>query len=331
MTQAVNMVEIWRGPVLESLHMGHAVVCDTSGQVVDAWGDLELVMLPRSSCKMLQALPLIESGAADAFGLTDEHLALSCASHNAAAIHVDRVTAWLAHLGLNDDALRCGPQEPADIPMRDLLIRNGETPCQCHNNCSGKHCGFLTLAKHLCGGPDYVDEDHIVQKAVLEAFEEMTGQVSPGFGIDGCSAPNFATTMVGLATAMASMAKADDGTKRGKAAERLTQAMMTHPDLVAGEGRACTELMRAMDHKVAVKTGAEAVFTAILPQQQLGIAVKIVDGGTRAAEAVIASLLVKYGALQADHPTAQKYVSGEITNRRGIVTGAMRPVDRVFA
>ncbi len=327
MTQPVNMVEIWRGPVLESQHMGHAVVCDTTGQVVDAWGDPELVMLPRSSSKMLQALPLIESGASRENGLTAEHLALASASHNAAKNHTDLAKAWLAHLALSDDALRCGPQEPDDISARNALIHAGESPCQCHNECSGKHCGFLTLSKHVGAGPEYVDPDHAVQKAVLEAFEDMTGEASRGFGIDGCSAPNFATTMTGFARAMARMAKGDDGTSRGRAAAELTDAMRVHPELVAGEGRACTELMRAMDHKVAIKTGAEAVFAAILPDQGLGISVKISDGGVRAAQCMIAALLVKYGALDPAHPAAVKYLRGPITNKRDIVTGELRLSD----
>ncbi len=331
MTQAVNMVEIWRGPVLESQHMGHAVVCDTSGAVVDMWGDPELVMLPRSSSKMLQALPLIESGAADAFGLGTEQLALACASHNGAAIHTDLVKTWLGELGLDDDAFRCGPQEPSDLPARNGLITAGEAPCRCHNNCSGKHSGFLTLGQHLGAGPEYVEIDHPVQCAVLEAYEDMTGITSPGFGVDGCSAPNHATTLTGLARAMARMAKGDDGTARGKAAARLVDAMRAHPDLVAGEGRACTELMRAMDHKVAIKTGAEAVFVAILPEQELGIAVKIVDGGTRAAECAIAGLLVKYGVLDAAHPAAVKRLTGPITNWDGKETGKMQLSSRFLS
>ncbi|MEM9582232.1 MAG: asparaginase [Pseudomonadota bacterium] len=325
MTQPLNMVEIWRGPILESQHMGHAVVCDTSGHVVDAWGDAELVMLPRSSAKMLQALPLVESGAAAAYGLDDADLALACASHNAAAIHTDRVTAWLKTLDLSDEAFRCGPQEPADQAAREDLIKAGKTPCQHHNECSGKHAGFLTVTKYLDAGAEYVDVDHPVQKAVLEAHEDLTGATSAGFGVDGCSAPNFATPLVGLARAMARMARGDDGTGRGKAAARLVQAMARFPELVAGEGRACTELMRAMDHRVAVKTGAEAVFVAILPDQKLGIAVKISDGGVRAAQCMITALLVKYGALRADHPVAQKYMYGPITNRRGLITGGLRP------
>jgi L-asparaginase II len=314
------MTEIWRGPFLESVHMGHAVVCDGSGQIVHAWGDPEAVIIPRSSSKMIQALPLIRSGAADAHNLTTEQLALSCASHQGAAIHTDRVGKWLDYLELTDDAFRCGPQAPNDKDANEGLISVHETPCQIHNNCSGKHAGFLTLTKHLKAGPDYVDPSHPVQVACLEAFEEITGLTSPGYGIDGGSAPHYATTLHGMARAMATFAAAPDGS----AEERLRSAMMLHPELVAGEGRACTNLMRAMGGKVAVKTGAEAFFIAIISEKKLGVALKIVDGGTRAAECAIAAILVKLGVLDAEHPETMKYLNAPIRNWRGIQTGTQR-------
>ncbi|WP_120499417.1 asparaginase [Roseovarius sp. EL26] len=326
MTAPVLMTEIWRGPILESVHAGHAVICDGSGQIVEAWGDPTKTILPRSSAKMIQALPLIESGAADARGLTSAQLALACASHNGAAIHTDPVHAWLAELGLNESDLRCGPQVPDDEPARDALILADDSPCQYHNNCSGKHAGFLTLNQHLGGSAEYIDPDHAVQKACLDAFEGVTGETSPGFGIDGCSAPNFATSLHGMARAMAFFAAAEDGTDaRQSAAVRLWQAMNKHPELVAGEGRACTELMRACKEPVALKTGAEAFFIAIIPTRKLGIALKIVDGSTRAAECTIAALLVRLGLLDADHPAALKRMNAPILNRRGVDTGLIKP------
>lgn len=319
---AVPLVSLWRGEILESLHLGHAVVIDRHGQIQEAWGRPDAVIYPRSSCKMIQALPLLESGAGAALGA--EHLALACASHQGGAIHVTRVARWLADLGLGESDLRCGCQDPADDAERDRLILSGEAPCQIHNNCSGKHAGFLTLNRHLRGDAEYTDPDHPVQRAALRAFEEVTGQTSPGYGIDGCSAPNFATQVQGLALAMARFATAQDtGDTRARAMVRLRNAMATHPDLVAGETRACTRLMRAMGGRVAIKTGAEAVFVAILPEQGLGIALKIVDGGTRAAEAAITALLVRYGALAGDHPVVAQYL-GPILNRRGMVTGHTR-------
>jgi L-asparaginase II len=332
MTAPVPMTEIWRGPILESLHMGHAAICDPQGVILRAWGDPQAVIYPRSSSKMIQALPLVTSGAADRFGLGPEQLALACASHNGAAIHVDRVRAWLDRLGLSDADFRCGTQEPADVDERNRLIRGLKAPCQVHNNCSGKHTGFLTLSQHMGAGPEYVDIDHPVQQAALAAFEEVTGATSPGWGIDGCSAPNFATTLHGLARAMAWFASAADRSDRASvAAGRLVQAMMAHPDLVAGEGRSCTALMRAMGGRAAVKTGAEAVFVAIVPERRVGIAVKITDGGTRAAECTIAALLTALGVLDADSPAARAYLNAPVRNRRGIVTGSIRAVTDLLA
>lgn len=317
---AATLVEAWRGPFLESVHTGHAVVCDDTGQIVESWGDPGAVVLPRSSAKMIQGLPLIESGAAAAHRLTPQHLALACASHNAARIHIDPVNAWLDAIGCTDDDFRCGPQMPRDKDVHDALIRSGEPVCQVHNNCSGKHAGFLTLAQHLGAGPEYVDPDHPVQRACLEAFERMTGETSPGYGIDGCSAPNYACTLQGMAHAMARFAAADDDSAAGQ----LRNAMAMHPELVAGEGRACTKLMRAMGGKVAIKTGAEAFFIAILPEQKLGVALKISDGATRASECAIAQILVRLGALDRDDPVALAYTNGPITNWRGIETGHLR-------
>ena len=323
MTDAIPMVEIWRGSIPESHHRGHAVVCDARGAIRAAWGDPEAVILPRSSCKMLQALPLVESGAAD--GLSSEQLALACASHQGAAMHVERVARWLGGLGLGEADLRCGPQVPDDPPERHRLRALGEAPCQLHNNCSGKHAGFLTLNRHLGGGSEYVELDHPVQRAVRASFEEMCGAESPGWGIDGCSAPNFATTVHGLALAMARMADPRGlGPAREAAAGRLVAAMLAHPLLVAGEGRACSELMAAMDG-VAVKTGAEAVFVAILPAEGLGVALKIEDGATRASECAIAALLVRLGAIAADHPAAARRLGPPILSRRGFPAGSIRP------
>lgn len=325
MTKPVPMVELWRGGLLESTHLGHAVICDETGAIVEAWGDPQAVIFPRSSCKMLQALPLIESGAARDVGLTDRQLALACASHEGAALHVNAVRDWLGTIGLAEPDLRCGAHEPNDRAERTQLIETHERPCQLHNNCSGKHAGFLTYNRHIRGGAEYVEVDHPLQKAVKDAFEDVTGETSPGYGIDGCSAPNFATSVHGLARAMARFAAArEDGDGRERAMHRLTRAMATYPEMVAGEGRACTELMRAMGGKVAIKTGAEAVFVAIIPELKRGIALKVTDGGTRGSEGAIAALLVKLGVLDPDHPATRKRLGAVQKNWRGIETGEIR-------
>ena len=318
------MVELWRGGRLESHHAGHAVIWGAGG-LVEGWGDPAAIIYPRSSCKMIQALPLVESGAADAAGLTDRQLALSCASHQGAALHVEATGRWLAGLGMGEADLRCGSHDPYDRDERNRLIRSEEAPCQLHNNCSGKHCGFLTMTRHMKAGPEYVELDHPLQRAIRQTTEEVCGETVAGYGIDGCSAPNFATSLAGLARAMQAFAAArDTGDARQRAMARLRDAMATHPEMVAGEGRACTELMRAMGGRVAIKTGAEAVFVAMIPEKKLGLALKIADGGTRAAEAVVVALLVRLGVLEAAHPMAQKRLPGVQCNWRGLDTGELR-------
>ena len=317
---AVPICHVERGGRIESVHHGHAVVLGPGG-IRAAWGDPSAVIFPRSSCKMVQALPMLEAG----LDPGPERLALACASHDGAAIHTDRVRAWLSDLGLGESDLRCGAHEPKDRAARDGLIRSGAAPDQVHNNCSGKHAGFLAITRHLRAGPEYVDPDHPLQRAIRTAFEEVTGEESPGYGIDGCSAPNFACTLEGLARAAMRFATAGEGDARGRAMSRAREAMMRHPDLVAGEGRACTVLMRAAAEPLALKTGAEGVFLAILPRQGLGVAVKAADGATRAAECAVADVLVRLGALDPAHPGARAFRDPPIRNWRGVETGRIVP------
>ena len=325
MADSFKLVEAWRGDLPESLHRGHVVIADKGG-VRASWGDADAVIFPRSSCKMIQALPLIESGAAASAGLSNEQLALSCASHLGAPMHTTRVETWLAGLGLAEADLRCGPQQPDALSDRFALHDAGKQPCQLHNNCSGKHAGFLTLNAHLGGHADYIEIDHPVQIAIKQAFEEMTGETSPGYGVDGCSAPNFACTMAGLARAASAMACPDSlGKARGEAATRLVNAMMEHPLLVAGEGGASTELMVAAKGRAAIKTGAEGMFLAIIPDMGVGVAIKIEDGTTRASEAAMAAVLVHLGVLAANDPAVQARLYRPLPSRRGLRAGGLRP------
>jgi len=325
MTGAVDLVELWRGGRLESVHRGHAVVMDGRGSIVDSWGNPDHVTYPRSSAKILQALPMVESGVADKMRLAVDQLALSCASHSGAAIHTDRARRWLDDLALNDDAFACGPQWPSDIPARNGLVKSDATPCRYHNNCSGKHCGFLTMVKANGWAPDYVEAEHPLQQLIKSSFEEVCEEVSPGFGIDGCSAPNHAISMRGMARAMATFATANDSTVRGAAMVRLREATMAHPELVANVDRACTHLMQAGKGAVSVKTGAEGYFIAIIPGKQMGVALKIMDGGTRAAECAMATILCRLGVLDPTDPLVSRYRNPDLKNFAGLVTGDMRP------
>jgi L-asparaginase II len=326
---AESLIEVWRGDFVESRHLGHVAIWHADTGLVGAFGDVAAPVLPRSACKMIQALPLLESGAAARAGLTDDHLALACASHQGADIHTTLADRWLRQIGLSETDLRCGVQWPSDEPARDSLIRAFGGPDQRHNNCSGKHCGFLTLAQHLKAGPEYIDPDHPVQRMVRETFEAVTEDPIAGFAIDGCSAPNFATSLSGFARALSRFAAAaadGGGGTRAEAMARLYRAMTARPDLVAGAGRACTRLMRAMGGRAAIKTGAEGVFAAIVPERRIGVAVKIDDGAGRGAEAAIAQTLIALGVLAPADPAAQAYRHGPIVNWRGVETGFLKPV-----
>ncbi|GLQ35442.1 hypothetical protein GCM10007939_17250 [Amylibacter marinus] len=316
MENSVQLAQVWRGDFLECTHNGHAVIVDAQGDIKGAWGNPDQVILPRSSCKILQAMPLMRSGAAQKFRLSQEQLALACSSHQGAQMHTDLVVNWLGALDLGRDDLRCGPQRPSDFSTANALVKAGQKPCQIHNNCSGKHAGFLTLNAHMGGDAEYTEMDHPVQQAALEAFEEFCDEKSAGWAIDGCSAPNFATSLGGLAGAMARIGGDADG-------RVLADAMARHPLLVAGEGRACSELMQACEGRAVVKTGAEGVFTAILLDQGIGIALKVDDGAMRGAEAAIAALLVRMGVAELDHPLIQKRLNVDQLNRRKIRTGVV--------
>lgn len=317
--------QLWRGGLLESTHTGHAVICNDKGEIVESWGDPSTVIFPRSSCKMLQALPLMESGAFDAAGLTEAHAAFACASHWGSAMHVAMAKNWLEGLGMGEADLRCGTHEPNDKVERNRLIKTDESPCQYHNNCSGKHSGMLTMNRHLKGDAEYTEVDHPLQVRIKQAFEEVTGEASPGWGIDGCSAPNFATSVAGLARAMGRFAGATgNGDARDRAMHRLAKAMRTYPELVAGDTACDTELMRAMDGRVTLKGGAEAVHIAIIPEKKLGVALKVVDGTYRASDSAIAAILVRLGVLDGEHKYTKKRLNPVQKNCLGKDVGVLK-------
>lgn len=322
------LVEVTRGGVVESQHRGAVAVCDAAGAIVAQWGDIDRAVFPRSAFKSLQALPLVETGAADAFGLSDEHIALACASHSSEPMHVERVTTWLAKIDCRESDLACGPHLPFHEPTAHAMLRAGERPCRLHNNCSGKHSGFLTVARHLnIATEGYERPDHPVQVLVRQAIADLC-DLDPAHmivGIDGCAAPNYAIPLTHLARGMARLgASTKLAPARAKAAKRIVEAWKAHPLLVSGTGRACADLIEASRGRAVVKTGAEAAFMAVLPGQGLGIAVKIDDGGTRAAETVMAKLLTLFDVADANALQLAKHLNPPIKNWRGDVVGERR-------
>lgn len=291
-------VVVRRGNRAESSHLVHAVVADADGRPVACHGDPRRPTFARSAVKAIQALPLVETGAADRFGADTAELAIVCASHSGMRLHVDVVASLLAKLGLDEHALACGAHWPLHEPSgRDLAAR-GTVPCPLHNNCSGKHAGFLAVARHL-GHPvvGYLDQEHPVQRLVTTALAETTGG---GFSAadratDGCSAPTVALPLERLAMAFARLGTgARMSRDRAAAAARLRGAVAAHPLLVAGPGRFDTRLIEAFGQRAFVKSGAEGVLCAAIPGTGVGIAVKAEDGAGRASEVALASLLLAH-------------------------------------
>lgn len=320
------LVEMTRGDRVESVHRGAVAISDAQGNILFQLGDIETPHYPRSALKPIQALPLLESGAADAFKVGEDEIALACASHSGEPMHTTRVAAWLERIGCRESDLACGPHAVRYEPVWEDMVRRGEKPTRIHNNCSGKHTGFLTVARHWgVATAGYEKVDHPVQQAIARALAELAGVAEPlPWGVDGCAAPNFALPLSAFAHALARLASPHTlPPERGKAARRIVAAMMARPELVAGTGRVCTILMRAGGGRVAVKTGAEAAYAAIIPGHGLGVALKIDDGAGRAAETTIAFLLDRMGLV--DRSGVAEIVSPPVLNTRFARVGQRRP------
>ena len=329
------LVEILRGGIVESAHRGAVVVVDGDGRTVAAVGDVARPVFPRSAVKAIQALPLVESGAADAYGFGNAELALACASHAGEPGHTELAAAMLARAGLDETALECGTHWPSSQEATIALARSGGTAGPLHNNCSGKHSGFLATCRH-CGidHRGYVGAGHRFQAMIAQTMSEVTGAAHDdgNMGIDGCSIPTYAVPLQSLALGFARMTTGNGlEPQRAAAAKRLMNACMAEPFYVSGTGGACTRLMEAAPGRIFAKIGAEGVYCAALPKLGLGIALKCDDGASRAAEAMVASVM---GRLLGDEALAAKLDaigSPEILNRRGVAVGKVRVTEALAA
>jgi L-asparaginase II len=330
------LVEVVRGPLVESAHRGAVCVADADGATVLALGAVEQPVFPRSAVKALQALPLVETGAAERYGLDDEELAIACGSHGGEPAHVAVVERMLARAGLDAAALECGAHRPSHPASADALLSAGRAASALHNNCSGKHAGFLCLARHM--GADhqgYIATAHPVQRAVKAAIEQFAGVSleQDVCGIDGCSVPTWAVPLAKLAHAFACFGTGQRiSPARAKAAAQLRAACARKPFFVAGTGRFATVVMERLGERAFVKGGAEGVFCGALPDQGLGIAIKCDDGTGRAAELVMAVLLIRLMRLAPDEQAVvDRFAFPRLNNWNGIEVGRLRPTAELLA
>lgn len=336
------LVEVTRGPIVESLHYGNVAVVDSTGQVLYAAGDPQLVTYLRSSAKPIQALPVIETGAADRFGFDVSDLAMVCASHSASLEHTTRILSMLEKIGAAEVNMMCGPHFPYDPETTAQMQSRSEKPTARHSNCSGKHTGMLAIAQQL-GVPmeGYLDPSHPVQQQVIQVIAEVFGvpRESIAIGTDGCGVPVFGMPVRNMALGFARFAEPSTlGENRGKAATRLRDAMRANPFLVAGKGRLDTDLMQLASDRLFSKAGAEGVYCiGILPgkatavpepfrSRGIGIAIKAGDGAGRATNAAAVETLRQLGVLSESEAQAlASYRVGPIKNFAGKVVGELRP------
>ena len=343
MTNNPALVHALRGGIIESSHCGAVAVVDADGAVRMQLGDILRPIFPRSAVKVLQALPLVASGAADRWQLSNEELALACASHGGEPRHALTAASMLAKAGVDAAALECGAHWPYhDGSIKALAAANAQ-PTALNNNCSGKHAGFVCLGCLMAEDKDkraflsgYVKPDHPVMREVTAALQATTGfdmRTAP-VGTDGCSIPTFAVPLRHLAHAFARV-----GTGVGLspshqvAAQRLRTAVAAAPFMVAGSGRFDTRLMERLGDRVFCKVGAEGVYCAALPGLGLGVAVKMDDGNTsRACEVVMAALIERLLPLsEADADFVRGFSDVTLRNWNGLEVGQLRAASELRA
>ena len=318
------VVEIRRGHAVESTHHVHAVVASATG-TEQAWGNADRPTMPRSAIKSIQLLPMLAMGAGDHFGVTDDEIALSAASHSAEPTHTQAVAAWLERIGMAVDDLECGPSDPMNSDAARELHRNQVTPTALHNCCSGKHAGFLTLARYLeedanFALPGYIDPNHGVQKHVRDAQALMTdtdlGEQTPV--IDGCGIPVYEFPLASLAMAMARLVTPESLPAVFKtAAARVVAALPSRSFLVSGTGRADAVLTGFATEPLILKGGAEGVSMGALPERGLGFALKCEDGSARGVDEAVGAVLHQLGAL-----AGRVSVVTPLRNRAGVEVGS---------
>lgn len=307
-------VEITRGSLVESIHQVVYVVVDRKGQVIDYNGNFEYVIAPRSSLKLLQAIPLVESGAADAYKLHDRHIVLACASHRAQKPHIEAVQEWLKIIGQPESILRCGPTAPTNSSMS--------------HNCSGKHLGMVTTSMHLKIDPANYDRyEHPYQELLRKVLTEIIGldYTKLPYGGDGCGIPTYGIPIQRLAYGMSHFFKSDVSDARKKALTRIISAIQKCPEYLSAEDDNVFHLIKKTQGRCILKPGAEGTYTGLMPEKGYAFALKVIDGNCRAADFASMLLFKHYGAIDTQEAEElREFLEPAIFDSRGIKVGQIR-------
>lgn len=322
------MVEVTRGPIVESLHQVMAVVTNELGSVTHYWGNPQYLTLPRSAIKMLQVLPLIESGAADKFNLEAKHIALACGSHRGEKDHLQALSQWMEKTGIPESQLICGPHLPYDEKSAQEFLRRGQSPTALCNNCAGKHLALISTCLHKGEDPTgYEKYEHIAQKRLRKVLTEMVkvDHSKVGHGVDGCGIPTYGVALQSLAVGMSSLINPKENPTRKAASQRVLDAVRSHPYYVAGSDNFVTAVIEKSQGRAIIKSGAEGVVCGVLPEKRVAFALKASDGGARAAQVAAATLLLQLGGLsETEFRALSTYTMPEVKNWKGDVVGQVR-------
>ncbi|NEW05445.1 asparaginase [Paenibacillus sp. SYP-B3998] len=324
------VIRVIRGKITESIHRVHLAMVSTDGTLLHQAGDPHLLTFARSTAKLIQALPVIESGAADHFGLGDAEIALCCASHNGEAEHVTAAQGILGKLGFTPEHLQCGAHDPYHAPTAQAMRERGEAPTTLHNNCSGKHSGMLALAAHLHASPEvYMNIEHPVQQLMLQTVCDMSDvpKEQMQLGIDGCGVPVFGLSINRLALAFARLGCPDELTvARASACRRIVAAVRKYPQYLAGSDRFDTRLIEVTGGRIIGKMGAEGIFALTIPEQGIGFVLKIEDGNQRAMYPAVVEALKQLNLLNESEVDAlASYHTPTVHNWQGTEVGQIRP------
>jgi len=286
------MVEVIRGGFTESTHRGVAVLINSSGEILQEWGNSNTLIYPRSALKPIQSLNLYKDGVAKALGLSDNLIALTTASHHAENIHQKMINNWLKKINLKEKHLSCGPSWPWNIKDQFKAHSKYKVKRKIFHNCSGKHCGHLAVSKYKnLPIKNYQNKDHPIQKDLIKLIEDLSKYKIKNIGVDGCTMPNPLIPLKKFAFAVAQLADYKKLNEYSTIAKRIFDSCVKFPEITGGSKSINSILTKLSKGKVFVKNGAEGVFVAIIPEQKSALAVKIIDGASRAAEVAIAGLL----------------------------------------
>lgn len=327
------LVEVRRGGVLENFHRGVVCMVNSKGEVIYSRGDIEQISYPRSAMKLFQHIPLIISGIHDELNLDKKEIAIMCGSHNGENQHKEVVYSMLNKIGIDEDYLKCGAQKPTLKKDYEQLIKCDKSPMAIHNNCSGKHAGFLAYCKNKGYALDsYLDLNHQLQKEIRSTvavyYEVAEDVLIPG--IDGCSAPTFAMPIKNMALAFKNLVNPNSNISQEQfnASQVILDAVKTHPEMLAGTNRYCTDLIKITNGRIIGKTGADGIYSLVIPSEGVGITVKIDDGKMGPQYQVVQELLLNNGWISnSEYDELEKYRKFELKNFSGKIVGESLPVN----